>query len=57
MAGGLHYDTGRDMPPGMQELAIKSILARIECQSFAVENDKQDDPAAAPAAQDPENQV
>lgn len=57
MAGGSRYDTGRDMPPGMQELAIKSILARIERQSFAVENDKQDDPVAATAAQDIEPPV
>ena len=28
MAGGLHYDTGRDMPPGMQEMVIKSVLSK-----------------------------
>lgn len=57
MAVGLHYDTGRDMPPGMQELAIKSILARMERQSVTEENDKQDDPATATAAQEAEKPV
>lgn len=57
MAGGLHYDTGRDMPPGMQELAIKSILARMKRQSVAEENDKQDAPATATAAQEAEKPV
>ena len=28
MVGGLHYDTGRDMPPGMQEMAARSILSK-----------------------------
>lgn len=28
MGNGLRYETGRDMPPGMQELAAKSILSK-----------------------------
>lgn len=29
MAGGLRYETGREMPPGMQELMAKRIIEEI----------------------------
>ena len=41
----------------MQELAVKSILARMKRQSFVEENQKQDAPAAAPVAQETDNPV
>ena len=29
MAGGLRYETGREMPPGMQELAADKLVEQL----------------------------
>lgn len=35
MAGGLHYETGRDMPPGMAEKIAVQIARRMQAEENA----------------------
>ena len=37
MAGGLRYETGRDMPPGMAEKVAVQIARQIETARYAKE--------------------
>lgn len=37
MASGLHYETGRDMPPGMQQLAADKIVQQVKQRISAMD--------------------
>lgn len=42
MAGGLRYETGRDMPPGMAEKAAVKIAQKMERIAIAPEDPRND---------------
>lgn len=49
MAGGLRYETGRDMPPGMAEKVAVQLARQLEAEALAKRSDQ------SPVAQNKES--